>query len=184
MKVAAFDPAIGALGYALLWVNPEDATDVELQEFGTLKTTPHRPEGERLLVIRRWLESWLESRQPGIVAIERPQFFFGSHGNTGRSAGLAANALPLGMAYGVIVSTCEAAGVRVIEYPPQVIKGAVTGNGRAEKPAIRRAIKDRFGQALKGPDDGFDAIAIGLTYALGLAVAEQEGRETKCRLRL
>ena len=174
MNIVAIDPAIAALGFAWLWVNPEDAADVELREFGTFETTAKAPEGERLLAIRRWFETFLEVRQPGVVVMERPAF----HGQ------LANNSLPLGMACGVIKVVCASAGVPVVDYAPNSIKKAVTGDGRAKKTLVRKAIKERFGGTLRGKDDGFDAIATGLTHAKGLADAEQEGRDAKCRLRM
>jgi crossover junction endodeoxyribonuclease RuvC len=88
------------------------------------------------------------------------------------------------MAYGVLKVVCEAAGVPVVEYAPNTIKKAVTGDGRAKKAMVRKAVKERFGGTLKGRDDGFDAIATGLTHIKTLADAEQEGRDTLCRLRL
>jgi crossover junction endodeoxyribonuclease RuvC len=172
MNIVAFDPAIAALGFAWLWTNPEDSADVELREYGTFETPAKTSEGSRLLAIRRWVEVFLEVRQPGVVVLERPAF----HGQ------LAANSLPLGMAYGVLKVACEVAGVPVIEYAPNTIKKAVTGDGRAKKAMVRKAVKERFGGGLKGRDDGFDAVATGLTHIRQLADAEQEGRETRCRL--
>ena len=174
MNIVAIDPAIAALGFAWLWTDPDDSRDVELREFGTFETTAKAPEGERLLAIRRWFEVFLEVRQPGVVVMERPAF----HGQ------LANNSLPLGMACGVIKVVCAAAGVPVLDYAPNTIKKAVTGDGRAKKTLVRKAIKERFGGTLKGSDDGFDAIATGLTHIKTLADAEQEGRDNARRLRM
>ena len=157
MRIVGLDPALASLGHAALWVNPEDAADVELVEYCTLETPPHRPEGERLLLIRRWLESFLESRRPTIVVLERPMF----------RGHLAYNSLPLGMAYGVIAVVCEAAGLRTQEYAPNTVKLLACGKGlgNASKRQVRAAMRARFDAKLKGKDDGIDAIAIALAHA-------------------
>ena len=154
MKVLGLDPALAALGHAtLFW----DEQGVELLEYGTLETPPKTSEGSRLHIIRMWLQTFLEVRQPALVVLERPFF----HGK------LAYNSLPLGMAYGVIVETCEAAGVKLAEYPPRVIKHTVSGNTSAKKPQMRQAVSERLGvPLLKGRDDGIDGIAIALTHIL------------------
>ena len=157
MRIVGLDPALASLGHAVLWCNPENPADVELVEYGTLETPPHRPEGERLLLIKRWLESYLESRRPTIVVLERPMF----------RGHLAYNSLPLGMAYGVIAVVCEAAALRVQEYAPNTVKLLACGKGlgRASKAQVRAAMRTRFGHAMKGKDDGVDAVAIALAHA-------------------
>lgn len=172
MKVLGIDPAIASLGWALLWTNPENGSDVELLEFGTLQTDKQADEGSRLLHIRRWLEVFLETRQPAAIAMERPVFF----------GQLGANSLGLGMACGVVKVVCAGAGVAVTDYGPAAIKKGATGDGRAKKPAIRAAIKARFGDSLKGPDDGFDAIAVALTHAARLNEATAEWADTQGRI--
>lgn len=155
MLIMGIDPALAALGHAILWVNPEDSSDVELVEFDTLATPPHTDPGERLLMIRRWFESYLPSRQPTVAALERPPFF-------GKQA---YNILNLGMGYGEALCCLTAAGVRRVEYAPQTIKLVAAGKGNANKVEVRAAIKARFGDSLKGRDDAFDAIAVALTHA-------------------
>ena len=166
MRILGIDPALAAVGYAMVWQGEEPA-DLELLEYDTFTTPAKTQEGYRLLLLRRWLEAFLEVRQPNVLAIERP-------GLAGRAY---ANGLPLGMAYGVILCCAQAAGLRVVEYTPQTVKLWAAGSGRAQKPAVRAAIKARFGDGLKGRDDGFDAVAVALTHALKGAeeVAQMRG---------
>jgi crossover junction endodeoxyribonuclease RuvC len=162
MKVMGLDPALASIGWAtLFW----DDQGVDLLEYDTLETPPKTTEGSRLVIIRRWLETFLEVRQPNLVVVERPSFFLGGgRGFKGAGAGVAANALPLGMAYGVILEACERAGVRVVEIGPSQVKKWGAGKGRASKADVRAAIKARFGAGLKGKDDGFDAVCVALAH--------------------
>jgi Holliday junction resolvasome RuvABC endonuclease subunit len=81
------------------------------------------------------------------------------------------------MAYGVIVEACERAGVRVVEYPPQVIKKAVANSAKAQKPQMRAAVQAYFGvDRLRGKDDGIDGIAIALCHVLKEQKEQEEMR--------
>lgn len=157
MRVLGLDPALASIGVAVLWAGDKPG-DVELLEYTVLETPAGRREGERLLMIRRWFESFLTSRMPQAVAIERPAYY-------GKKA---YNILPVGMAYGEILCCLEASGLRAEEYAPQTVKKAATGKGDAGKLQVKAAIKARFGEGLTGKDDGFDAIAVALTHALRL----------------
>ena len=121
MRVMGIDPAMASIGHALLFW---DEAGIVLQEYDTLETPPKTSEGSRLRIIRSWLESYLEVRQPHVVVMERPVF----HG------ALAANSLPLGMAYGVMAETIDRA--EKLQPPVVPVPGVGTPPAPRGAPAL------------------------------------------------
>jgi crossover junction endodeoxyribonuclease RuvC len=57
-------------------------------------------------------------------------------------------------------------GVRCESYTPQQVKGAVCGNGRAEKEQVARMVQALLGlQAPPAPDHAADALAVAICHA-------------------
>lgn len=155
MRLLGIDPAIAATGFALVWMNPDDPSDLVLEDCGIF-TTPAKTRGtDRQAAIRHWFKAYLDSRQPVAVALERPYL----NGKT------AYNSMGLARAYTEITNCCREAFVHLHEYAPNTIKLCAAGSGKAGKPEVRAAMKARFGEALKGRDDKFDAMAVVVTHA-------------------
>lgn len=77
----------------------------------------------------------------------------------------------LGHARGVGLLVCARAGLEVHEYPPALVKRAVTGNGRAEKSQVAQMIKVVLGLAAPPPADAADALALAVTHLQHLPIA-------------
>ncbi|MSR87990.1 MAG: crossover junction endodeoxyribonuclease RuvC [Candidatus Zambryskibacteria bacterium] len=156
MRILAIDPGYDRLGIAVVEGNASRPTlvwsDCILPEKGARE--------ERLSCVSKAVTSAIKKYSPDILAIET--LFFSVNKKT---------AIGVAEARGAILAAAGNESVSVVEYSPQQIKNAVTGNGGADKAAVARMIpkllvlteKKRF-------DDELDAIAIGITaLASGLS---------------
>ena len=74
-------------------------------------------------------------------------------------------ALVLGQARGVALAAVGAAGLAVSEYAPTRIKQSVTGNGRAAKLQVQRAVKRLLALQKLPAADAADALAAAICHA-------------------
>ena len=148
MRILAIDPGYDRLGIAVV---EGDASHPKL-----LWSDCVRPEkGERkdrLSSISSAVTKALRQYVPDALAIEK--LFFSVNKKT---------ALGVAEARGTVLAAAGGAGVRVMEYSPQEIKIAVTGNGRADKGAVARMLPRLITIPVRKRLDGeLDAIAIGI----------------------
>ncbi|MCK4850171.1 MAG: crossover junction endodeoxyribonuclease RuvC, partial [Phycisphaerae bacterium] len=69
----------------------------------------------------------------------------------------------MGHARGVILEAAGKANVKVMAYSATRVKKSITGNGRASKEQVQRAVKAVLGLSkIPRPADVADALAIGL----------------------
>jgi crossover junction endodeoxyribonuclease RuvC len=73
--------------------------------------------------------------------------------------------LKLGQARGMALLAPAQKGLRVAEYPPNVIKKTVTGTGHAEKRQIQKMVAVLLPKARFGGADEADALAIAICHA-------------------
>ena len=88
---------------------------------GVVNTRESESIALRLVTIERELMAVVEQHKPLIASVEA--IFFAKDAQA---------ASKLGHARGVALLVCARAGLEVNEYPPALVKKAVTGNGRAE----------------------------------------------------
>jgi Holliday junction resolvasome RuvABC endonuclease subunit len=115
-----------------------------------------------LAKFRRVVEHVIEVFEVGLVATERP---FTGRGDKRPRVGLAQREKQ-----GVVRTICQERKIKLVDYQPQTIKHAITGNGRASKEQVGRAVQ----RMLKIPSDDehvLDACAIGM-----LAMSREGGR--------
>jgi crossover junction endodeoxyribonuclease RuvC len=62
---------------------------------------------------------------------------------------------------GVVRAVCQARGIRLVDFQPQTVKKALTGNGRAPKAAVVNHVRCLLG--IEGGEHVADAAAIALT---------------------
>ncbi|MFH1468554.1 MAG: crossover junction endodeoxyribonuclease RuvC [Pseudomonadota bacterium] len=108
---------------------------------------------ERLVAIHRELARVIAAYKPDEAAVEA---IF--HHRSSESA------LKLGHARGVVLLSLAEAGVPIFEYSTTHIKKAVTGYGQADKEQIQRVVAMLLGEAVEGPADVADAIAVAITH--------------------
>jgi crossover junction endodeoxyribonuclease RuvC len=74
-------------------------------------------------------------------------------------------AILMGHARGVIFLAAAQQGIPVVSYASTQVKKLVTGNGRASKDQVQRAIQGELGlAALPDPPDVADALAVALCH--------------------
>lgn len=152
MIILGIDPGSITTGYAFL---EKDGNNLRVLEYGVIHAPAEHNLEDRLLHIVTKLESLLDKYHPNALSMEG--VFFAKN---------ARSALVLGHIRGAILVACRKRGLTYNEYPPTVVKQAVTGNGNAAKEQVANMIFARLG--IVGSDlplDASDALAIAWTHA-------------------
>lgn len=153
MIILGIDPGLQVCGYAVI---EHKLLDTKLIEAGVFRTDGKRELAERLCQIAEDIGQVLQTHKPGAVAVE--QLY--SHYQHPRTAIL------MGHARGVILQKAAEGGASVKSFSATRIKKSLTGNGRATKGQMQRAIQTVLALAeVPEPPDVADAIAIALCCA-------------------
>jgi crossover junction endodeoxyribonuclease RuvC len=147
MRILGIDPGLQTCGYACLEVS---GAVEKLVEAGVVSTDSGLAIEEKLNRIAEDMKSLLEKFSPEIVAVEELYSHY-AHPKT---------AILMGHARGVILQKCAELDIEVRSFSATRIKKSVTGNGRASKEQIQRAVQAILSlpQAPE-PNDVADAIA-------------------------
>jgi crossover junction endodeoxyribonuclease RuvC len=125
-------------------------------EHGVIETPAGTPPAERLAAIHRRVALLLELHAPQEVALE--DLFVGSNPRS---------ILTVGQARGAVLSACGLAGLETAAYPPDEVKVAVCGYGRADKQQVRRMVGAMLSTDLSGASDhATDALAVAICHAV------------------
>lgn len=152
LRVLGLDPGLNITGYGLIEASP---TGPKMIEAGVIRGRQRDSLTARLVEIHAGLVETIAALQPSIVALE--QLY--SHYQRPRTAIL------MGHARGVICLAAAQAGLEVKSYASTQVKKVLTGNGRAPKPQMQRAIQMELELAnLPEPADVADALAIALCH--------------------
>lgn len=150
MRILGIDPGLRVCGYAV--VDSVCGTD-KLVEAGVLRIDTEPPLAERLNQIAEDVESILAKFSPEVVAVEELYSHY-AHPET---------AILMGHARGVILQKAASFNAEVRSYAATRIKKSLTGNGRASKEQMQRAIQTVLALSKPPqPNDVADAIAIAL----------------------
>ena len=150
MKILGIDPGLRVCGYAVV---DAKLLNVKLLEAGVFRIDADNPLAERLNQIADDIQSVLKKYTPAKVAVEQLYAHY-KHPRT---------AILMGHARGVILQKAAEAKAQVNEYAATRIKKSLTGNGRATKNQMQRAIQSVLNLAEPPePADVADAIAIAL----------------------
>ncbi len=153
MIILGIDPGLQVCGYACL---KADLLGEKLIEAGVFRTSSGTAIELRLNQIAKDITQLLQKFQPDIVAVEKLYSHY-AHPRT---------AILMGHARGVILQSCAMANAEVRSFNATRIKKSVTGNGRASKGQIQRAIQTLLSLSrLPEPNDVADAIAVALCCA-------------------
>jgi crossover junction endodeoxyribonuclease RuvC len=146
------------MGYALLAL---DADPPRLVRCGLVEVPRELSTAHRLLAIAGALDALIAEHAPGVLALER--LYFNKNVRT---------AMAVAEARGVALLCGARAGLEIVEYTPQQVKQAVTGNGGADKKAVQKMLGHllRLAEPIS-QDNVADAVAIALTYAHGVRFA-------------
>ncbi len=156
MRILAIDPGYDRLGIAVVEGNASRPTLV----WSDCVTPDKGKREERLSHVSTSITKAIKKFKPDVLAIET--LFFNKNIKTG---------IGVAEARGAILAAAGLAGLPAVEYSPQQIKSAVTGNGGADKAAVARMIPMLLDLTKKKRlDDELDAIAVGITaLAAGLS---------------
>jgi len=117
------DPGTAIMGYGLV---ASDGRSLHAIDYGALTTPSDLPPEERLRRLHERLCEIIAAHRPDAMAVE--ELFFNANART---------AIAVGQARGVALLAAAQAGLRVHEYTPLQVKGAVAGYGRAGKEQVQ-----------------------------------------------
>jgi crossover junction endodeoxyribonuclease RuvC len=145
------DPGLTRCGYAAV---RRAGGRAEALEAGVLRTDAARPLPERLADLAGALGALVERVAPDVVVVER--VLFQSNART---------AISVGQASGLALAAAAGAGIPVVQYSPNEVKLAVTGDGRADKRAVQVMVTRLLDlAAVPEPPDAADALALALCH--------------------
>ncbi len=149
MLVLGIDPGTASTGYGLV---RGSGSRLQAVDHGLIQTRPGVPLERRLADIHARIGELLDTHRPEALAIE--ELYFGVNVRT---------AFAVGQARGVILLAAGQRGVPSRSYTPQQVKGAVCGNGRADKDQVARMSARLLGLgAVSLPDHTTDALAVAI----------------------
>jgi crossover junction endodeoxyribonuclease RuvC len=137
--------------------------DYSLVTYGLIETPKEEVAEKRLKMIFERLKELIVEHEPEVLAIERV-FFFSNQKTV----------IAIGQAMGVVMLSASVHEVPVAEYAPAQIKKRITGNGRADKREMKRAVRDVFKYKIRLKrgqkthfDNAADALAVALCHSMG-----------------
>ncbi len=151
MLLFGVDPGLAATGYGVIVAQGSRLMHID---HGVIRTESSDRPGVRLLRIFDTITALIEQHRPAAAGIE--SLYFASN---------VTSALPVAQARGVVLLALERASVPAVEYPPQAIKQAIVGQGRAEKQQVAEFVRLLLGlEKQPAPDHAADALAAAVCY--------------------
>ncbi len=144
------DPGLAATGFAVIGCLPRGG---DLCDWGAVTTRAGEPPGTRLQEIYRGVRDLIDQWKPLVIAIE----------DIYTLAKYPRAAVQLGEVTGVIELAAAQADIACLRIRPTEVKHGLTGNGRAPKQQVHRAVQQALGLSNAiTPDHASDAAAIAL----------------------
>jgi crossover junction endodeoxyribonuclease RuvC len=164
--VLGIDPGLANTGYGVV---RRSGGRLLALDGGVISTPAGVAQERRLADIHAGVEALLLEHAPDAVALE--ELYFGQNVRT---------AFAVGQARGVVMLAAGQRGVPCTSYTPQKVKGAVCGNGRAEKDQVGRMVQVLLGLSEQPrPDHAADALAVAVCHAncapMAMALAQAGG---------
>jgi crossover junction endodeoxyribonuclease RuvC len=151
MVVLGIDPGTASTGYGVVC---SVGSCLRVVTDGVIETRAGVPLERRLADIHARVGELLDAHQPDAMAIE--ELYFGANVRT---------AFAVGQARGVVLLAAGQRGIPSRSYTPQQVKGAVCGNGRADKGQVGRMVARLLGLAAPPtPDHASDALAVAVCH--------------------
>lgn len=162
MRVLGLDPGTATFGWGVVEVGGKRPAHVA---HGALHTTAAQALGVRLSSVRDGITDLIAEHRPDRIAIER----IFSQSNV-------QSALAIGAARGVALLVAADHSIEVVEATPSEMKRAISGDGRATKAVITKAITRLLAlETAPTPDDAADALALALWGAGARKFAHRSG---------
>jgi crossover junction endodeoxyribonuclease RuvC len=166
--ILGIDPGLASTGWGLI---DAGGNSLRYLSHGVVRTDPAWTTGRRLLTIYRELRTICREAAPRAAAIESLYF-----------AKNITSAIPVAQARGVVMLLLEEEEIPAEEYPPQAIKQALVGHGRAAKEQVQELVRLLLGlQEIPKPDHAADALAAAITHhhagqGRSIILGEEESR--------
>ena len=153
MRILGVDPGLVTTGYGIVQVA---GTGCRLIEAGVIRTDAAEPLELRILKIYREFKDIIAEFGPDAVSVEGLYTHY-AHPTT---------ATLMGHARGTIFLAAAEAGTPIVSYAPTRLKKALTGDGRAGKLRVQRAVQSLLGLSrCDQPDHVTDALAAAMCHA-------------------
>ena len=150
VRVLGIDPGTQVCGYGVVDL---DGADMKAVDYGVVKGL-RGALPQRLKIIHEGLTAVIARHNPDVVAVEG--VFRGVNPRT---------ALKIGEGRGVALLAAAAAGVKVAEHSPAMVKKAVVGSGRAHKSQVQQMVRVILGlKEVPSPEDAADALAVAICH--------------------
>ena len=152
MRVLGVDPGLTRCGVGV--VEGSIGRPLTLVDVGVVRTAADLPVEERLLLIARGLDTWIDATAPDAIAVERVF----SQTNVTTVMGTA-------QVSGLALVAAATRGIPVTMHTPSEVKAAVTGSGRADKAQVGAMVTRllRLAEAPR-PADAADALALAICH--------------------
>jgi crossover junction endodeoxyribonuclease RuvC len=151
VRVLGIDPGTANTGFGV--VERRGARLLAL-DGGVITTPPGARPEQRLAAIHARVGALMEEHAVESVALE--DLYFGAN---------ARSAFAVGQARGVVMLAAGQRALPCAAYTPQQVKGAVCGNGRAEKLQVQRMVQTLLAlPELPRPDHAADALAVAVCH--------------------
>jgi crossover junction endodeoxyribonuclease RuvC len=145
--VLGIDPGVTRCGYGAVG---RDAGRVRAVACGVIRTPASSPLPDRLVSLADELADLIAQLRPAAIAVERVLFQVNVR-----------TAMAVGQASGLALAAAARAGVPVVQYSPNEVKLAVTGDGRADKAAVQSMVTRLLAlPEVPKPADAADALAL------------------------
>ncbi|MET8681321.1 crossover junction endodeoxyribonuclease RuvC [Streptomyces sp. NPDC004647] len=152
MRVLGVDPGLTRCGIGV--VDGVAGRSLRMVGVGVVRTPSDADIADRLLLIERGIEAWLDEHRPECVAVER---VFSQH-NVRTVMGTA-------QASAVAMLCASRRGLPVALHTPSEVKAAVTGSGRADKAQVGAMVTRLLRlDAPPKPADAADALALAICH--------------------
>ncbi len=151
IRVIGIDPGLASTGWGIVDIQGNRDRHVA---HGVIRTSPAASVGERLLKIHTEIDTVIAEYAPTEAGVENLYF-----------ARNATSAIPVAQARGVVLLALTQRQVPAHEYPPQAIKQAIVGSGRAEKYQVQELVRMLLGlESAPRPDHASDALAAAICH--------------------
>ncbi|WP_171170258.1 crossover junction endodeoxyribonuclease RuvC [Streptomyces sp. I05A-00742] len=152
MRVLGVDPGLTRCGVGV--VEGTAGRPLRMVGVGVVRTPAEADTAERLVLVERGIEQWLDEHRPEYVAVER---VFSQH-NVRTVMGTA-------QASAVAMLCAARRGLPVALHTPSEVKAAVTGSGRADKAQVGFMVTRLLRlDAPPKPADAADALALAICH--------------------
>ncbi|MBR7674427.1 crossover junction endodeoxyribonuclease RuvC [Streptomyces daliensis] len=164
MRVLGVDPGLTRCGIGV--VDGVAGRPLTMTGVGVVRTPADAEIPDRLVLIERGIEEWLDTHRPEAVAVER---VFSQH-NVRTVMGTA-------QASAVAMLCAARRGLPVALHTPSEVKAAVTGSGRAEKAQVGAMVTRLLRlEAPPKPADAADALALAICHIWRAPVQQRLNR--------